>query len=103
MPLRPNRNRRSLTTAGPIGKEGADTMLSINVERKLVWSNVMMLLCLLMAGIFLLPKASGDEFDKKTIVTFSSPVQIPRENSACWHVRLQGFGFAIQPQHSANL
>jgi hypothetical protein len=64
-------------SAGPIGKEGADTMFRINVQRKLVWSNVMMLLCLLMAGILLLPKASADEFNKKTIVTFSSPVQLP--------------------------
>ena len=61
-------------------------MLSINVERKLVWSNVMMLLCLLMAGIFLLPKASGDEFDKKTIVTFSLLYRSPGKLSAGTYV-----------------
>jgi hypothetical protein len=52
-------------------------MFRINVQRKLVRSNIVVLLCLLMAGILLLSKASADQWNKKTVVTFSSPVEIP--------------------------
>ena len=33
--------------------------------------------CLAILCIFLVPKAKGDPFDQKTIVTFSRPVEIP--------------------------
>jgi LPXTG-motif cell wall-anchored protein len=33
--------------------------------------------CLLVVGMFLLPSARADERDRKTIVTFSAPVEVP--------------------------
>jgi hypothetical protein len=35
------------------------------------------ILCVVLFGIGLAPRASADERDKKTIVTFSAPVEIP--------------------------
>jgi hypothetical protein len=42
-----------------------------------VHSAAALLLCAVVTGIGFAPSASGDAFDKKTIVTFSAPVEIP--------------------------
>jgi hypothetical protein len=58
-------------------KEGAEIMFKINLQRKHVQSNAIVLVCLLMAGVFLLPTVAADTWNKKTIVTFNTPVEIP--------------------------
>src|SRR3954454_3067183 len=52
-------------------------MVRINVQRKHVQSSTIALLCLALTAFSLPPKASADEWNKKTIVTFSNPIEVP--------------------------
>jgi hypothetical protein len=52
-------------------------MFEITSKGSLIRAMAIALLCAAILSMGLVPRASGSEFDKKTIVTFSAPVEIP--------------------------
>lgn len=61
----------------------------------------MMLLAGLTA-VALMPAARADEWNQKTVVTFSGPVN-PRANTACRNICFQAGQFTVQPAYRASV
>jgi hypothetical protein len=53
-------------------------------------------------GVALAPSARADEWNKKTTMTVSEPIQVPNQGAACGNLRDQAARFAVGPAHRAD-
>ena len=59
--------------------------------------------CSVLLGVALTPRAAADVADKKTIVTFNAPVEVPGKVLPGWHLRIQSSGHRWVPQCCPDL
>jgi len=65
--------------------------------------------CLALMGVVFSPMANASEWNRKTTMTFSGPVEIPGVHLKGWggiagrHLRVQNHGLGFRPPHRPDL